>query len=41
VRSMLVIKGRIPRPTPTGVFAIIRRVANETMDSSTIGIPHN
>ncbi|MGI9146141.1 MAG: L,D-transpeptidase family protein [Chloroflexota bacterium] len=41
VRSMLVIKGRIPRPTPVGVFAIIRRVANETMDSSTIGIPRN
>ncbi|MDQ6670229.1 MAG: L,D-transpeptidase [Chloroflexota bacterium] len=41
VRSMLVIKGRIPRPTPTGVFTIIRRVANETMDSSTIGIPRN
>ncbi len=41
VRSMLVIKGRIPRATPTGVFSILRRVANETMDSSTIGIPRN
>ncbi len=28
-------------PTPTGLFTILRRVANETMDSSTIGIPHN
>jgi lipoprotein-anchoring transpeptidase ErfK/SrfK len=25
--------------TPTGIFAINRRVANETMDSTTIGIP--
>ena len=41
VRTMLTIKGRIPRPTPTGQFTIIRRVANETMDSSTIGIPRN
>jgi hypothetical protein len=41
VRSMLAIKGRIPRPTPTGEFTILRRVANETMDSSTIGIPRN
>ncbi len=28
-------------PTPKGTFSIIRRVANETMDSSTIGIPNN
>lgn len=28
-------------PTPTGTFRILRRVANETMDSSTIGIPRN
>ena len=41
VRTMLTIKGRIPRPTPIGQFTIIRRVANETMDSSTIGIPRN
>ena len=41
VRTMLTIKGRIPRPTPTGQFTILRRVANETMDSSTIGIPRN
>ena len=39
VRTMLAIKGRVPRPTPTGEFTILRRVANETMDSSTIGIP--
>ena len=26
-------------PTPVGSFTILRRVANETMDSSTIGIP--
>ena len=25
--------------TPTGTFAIVRRVANETMDSATVGIP--
>ena len=41
VRTMLTIKGRLPRPTPTGEFVILRRVANETMDSSTIGIPRN
>lgn len=28
-------------PTPTGTFTINRRVLNETMDSSTIGIPNN
>ena len=41
VNSFLTIKGAGPRPTPTGVFTILRRVANETMDSSTIGIPRN
>jgi hypothetical protein len=41
VRSMLVIIGRGPMATPTGTFSIMRRVANETMDSSTIGIPRN
>jgi L,D-transpeptidase catalytic domain len=41
MRTMLVIKGRTPRPTPVGNFTILRRVANETMDSSTIGIPRN
>ncbi|HEY8478138.1 MAG TPA: L,D-transpeptidase family protein [Chloroflexota bacterium] len=28
-------------PTPVGQFRILRRVFNETMDSSTIGIPRN
>ena len=41
VRSMLVIIGRGPMATPTGTFSIMRRVANETMDSSTIGIPRS
>jgi hypothetical protein len=41
VRSMLTIIGRGPMATPSGTFSIIRRVANETMDSSTIGIPRN
>jgi L,D-transpeptidase-like protein/SH3 domain-containing protein len=41
VRSMYALRG-IPRfPTPTGVFSIMRRVPNETMDSLTLGIPHN
>ena len=41
VRTMLELRG-IPRyPTPTGVFSIVRRVPNETMDSMTLGIPHN
>lgn len=39
VRSFLAIKGTPSRPTPTGVFTILRRVANETMNSDTIGIP--
>jgi len=39
VESFLTIKGAGPRPTPTGVFTILRRVANETMNSDTIGIP--
>jgi hypothetical protein len=37
--SFLTIIGAGPRPTPTGVFTILRRVANETMNSDTIGIP--
>lgn len=41
VRTMYTIIGRGPLSTPTGTFSIIRRVANETMDSSTIGIPRN
>lgn len=39
VRSFLTIKGAGPRPTPVGVFTVLRRVANETMNSDTIGIP--
>jgi hypothetical protein len=41
VDSFLTIKGAGPRPTPTGVFTILRRVANETMNSDTIGIPRD
>jgi hypothetical protein len=41
LRSMLTIIGRGPLSTPTGTFSIMRRVANETMDSSTVGIPRN
>jgi hypothetical protein len=41
VRSFLTIIGAGPRPTPMGVFTILRRVANETMNSDTIGIPRN
>jgi hypothetical protein len=41
VRTMRPIIGRGPLATPAGNFSIIRRVANETMDSSTIGIPRN
>jgi hypothetical protein len=40
VLSTLAIKGTIANQTPTGVFTIGRRVADETMDSSTIGIPY-
>ncbi|HEV7662186.1 MAG TPA: L,D-transpeptidase family protein [Chloroflexota bacterium] len=39
VATFLAIKGTGTRPTPTGVFTILRRVANETMNSDTIGIP--
>jgi len=39
VDSFLAIRGAGARPTPTGVFTILRRVANETMNSDTIGIP--
>jgi hypothetical protein len=39
VMSTLAIKGTIANQTPTGVFTIGRRVADETMDSDTIGIP--
>lgn len=40
VLATLTITGRAPG-TPVGVFSIIRRVADETMDSSTVGIPRN
>jgi hypothetical protein len=39
VLTTLTIHGAANRPTPTGVFTIGRRVANETMNSDTIGIP--
>lgn len=39
VYSALAVIGRVASQTPTGVFAIQRRVENETMDSTTIGIP--
>jgi L,D-transpeptidase catalytic domain len=39
VNSFLTIIGAGSRPTPTGIFTILRRVANETMNSDTIGIP--
>lgn len=36
-----VTSGRPGWATPTGTFSVVNRVANETMDSSTIGIPRN
>lgn len=39
VLTTLAIKGAGRWATPTGVFSIQRRVANETMSSDTIGIP--
>jgi len=41
VYAALAVKGSRVHSTPTGVFHIVRRVANETMDSETIGIPRN
>jgi L,D-transpeptidase-like protein/SH3 domain-containing protein len=41
VRSMLALRGIAKFPTPTGTFSILRRVPNETMDSMTLGIPHD
>jgi hypothetical protein len=41
VYSALAVKGTIAWATPTGFFRITRRVANETMDSATLGIPRN
>lgn len=40
VYSALVAVGRASFPTPVGVFSILNRVENETMDSETIGIPN-
>ncbi|MCA1644875.1 MAG: L,D-transpeptidase [Chloroflexi bacterium] len=39
VLTTLTIHGAGPRPTPLGVFTIGRRMADETMNSDTIGIP--
>jgi hypothetical protein len=39
VRTFHAIKGTTRFPTPVGVWSIVRRVYNETMDSTTIGIP--
>jgi L,D-transpeptidase catalytic domain len=39
VYTALAVKGTVAFQTPTGVFRILRRVPNETMDSLTIGIP--
>ena len=41
VRAMYALRGIARFPTPTGVFSILRRVPNETMDSMTLGIPHD
>jgi L,D-transpeptidase-like protein/SH3 domain-containing protein len=41
VRTMLALRGIAKFPTPVGTFSILRRVPNETMDSMTLGIPHN
>jgi lipoprotein-anchoring transpeptidase ErfK/SrfK len=41
VLDTLAIKGTIANQTPTGVFTIQHRVADETMDSGTLGIPAN
>jgi hypothetical protein len=40
-RSFYAIKGVAKYPTPLGTWSIVRRVANETMDSTTVGIPRN
>jgi hypothetical protein len=40
VKSMLALRGIAVFPTPVGTFSILRRVPNETMDSMTLGIPH-
>ncbi|HZU06035.1 MAG TPA: L,D-transpeptidase [Chloroflexota bacterium] len=41
VYTALALRGTTVNATPTGVYRILRRVANETMDSSTIGIPRD
>jgi len=41
IYAALAVKGTEPFRTPVGVFSILRRVANETMDSATLGIPRN
>lgn len=41
VRSFLAIKGVPKFPTPLGAWSIVRRVQDETMDSTTVGIPRN
>jgi L,D-transpeptidase catalytic domain/Bacterial SH3 domain len=41
VRQFFAIKGVAKFPTPLGAWSIVRRVADETMDSTTIGIPRN
>jgi hypothetical protein len=40
-RTFLAIKGVAKYPTQLGAWSIVRRVANETMDSTTVGIPRN
>jgi len=39
IYSALAVKGASAFQTPQGVYRILRRVANETMDSATLGIP--
>ncbi len=41
VYSALAIKGRALSETPAGQYHILRRVEDETMDSETLGIPHD
>ncbi|MFN8523310.1 MAG: L,D-transpeptidase family protein [Chloroflexota bacterium] len=41
VYSALALKGTVDWGTPTGFFTIQRRVANETMNSETLGIPRD
>ena len=41
VDAALALKGMRDWETPVGTFTILRRVANETMSSDTLGIPRN